>query len=322
MNMLDRQHRHSIRIVSRRTGLSPDVIRAWERRYGVVQPHRSETRRRLYSDADIERLRLLREVTRSGRRISDLAGLSRLELIALAREEMRERPGRERGPEVESRRAADFLADALRALERLDVAALRDCLRAASVDLGVIDLLQGVVTPFLMDVGERWHRGELRIYHEHLATASVRSLLEQLRAALGNDRQGPVAIATTPAGQQHELGALTAALIAAAEGWRTAYLGPDMPAEEIAAAARRYGASAVLLGLTYLQDPTASRKEIEAVLELLPSEVKLVVGGRDAERLRSLLEAAGGVVPGGLVELRAELNRLHQRLTERGGPVQ
>src|SRR5215208_6750074 len=76
--------RHPIGVVARRTGLKPDLIRAWERRYGAVEPGRSDTRRRFYSDADIERLQLLRRVVRTGHGIGQVAGLSNQELLALA----------------------------------------------------------------------------------------------------------------------------------------------------------------------------------------------------------------------------------------------
>jgi methanogenic corrinoid protein MtbC1 len=290
-----------------------------------VEPQRSETRRRLYSDRDVERLRLLREVTRAGRRIGDLAGMSHEELTDLAREDSRELPANQEpvpAPSNVRNLAGDFLARAVYATERLDVASLQDSLRSASLELGVIELLEGVVSPFLEDVGERWHRGELRIYHEHLASASVRTLLDQLRATLGGDRNDPALIATTPAGQRHELGALTAALLAAAEGWRTTYLGPDMPAREIVAAAKLHGASAVLLSLTYLQDPRATRSELEEIVELLPAGITLVAGGREAHELRPMLEPDGVIVPGDLSSLRAELSLLRRRAVAGEGPVQ
>jgi DNA-binding transcriptional MerR regulator len=82
--------RHPIQVVVRRTGLTADVLRAWEKRYGVIEPGRSEGGRRLYSDRDIERLRLLRRATGAGRRISQIAGLATEELAALVKEDERE----------------------------------------------------------------------------------------------------------------------------------------------------------------------------------------------------------------------------------------
>src|SRR3954453_10877138 len=116
--------RHPIGVVARRTGLKPDLIRAWERRYGAVAPGRTETRRRFYSDEDVERLLLLRRAVSSGRGISQVAGLSNPELEALIEAEPAPSaytPPPPAAPEKGDEAAEAFLNRCLAAPQRLDV---------------------------------------------------------------------------------------------------------------------------------------------------------------------------------------------------------
>src|SRR5919201_5469126 len=130
-------HRHPMRVVTRRTGLSADLLRAWEKRYDVVTPSRSHSGRRLYSDADIERLGLLYRATLAGRSIAHVAALSNAELATLVRRDAEAE--RERGlaqrPQLAEPMADDYLGECMRAIERLETAALEAVLRRAVVAL-------------------------------------------------------------------------------------------------------------------------------------------------------------------------------------------
>jgi len=167
----NRQARYPLRAVIRRTGLSADVIRAWERRYSAVEPQRSGGGQRLYSEQDVLRLGLLRRATAQGHSIGEIA---RLDLPAL--EALVERPS---SPGSDSARAPVSLvvAEALSATERLDAVALERVLKHATLSLGVDRLVDDVVSRFLTEVGTRWHLGTLSPAHEHLASDTVRRVL-------------------------------------------------------------------------------------------------------------------------------------------------
>jgi len=306
----DDQPRHPIQVVAARTGLSPDVLRSWERRYEAVRPCRSGVRRRMYSDREIERLRLLRRATEGGRRIGDIAHLSPAELDALVREDSVALARPEIRSEPAAVAAATHRARCLEAAVRLDAAGLECLLARAAVDLDLDSLLDGVVGPMLEEIGERWLRGVLSIAHEHMATARVRSLLDSLRIAFADPVASRVLIATTPRGQFHEIGALEVSVVAAVDGWRSVYLGPDLPAAEIVAAARELGARAVALSIVWPDPERAVAAELEAVATGLPDATALLVGGRAAAEHGPLLARLGARLPAGLPGLRAELARL------------
>ncbi|MGD8727337.1 MAG: MerR family transcriptional regulator, partial [Gemmatimonadales bacterium] len=174
--------RHPIQVVARRTGITPDVLRAWERRYAAVAPGRSDTQRRLYSDADIQRLTLLKQATEAGHSIGQIADLPDEQLRERIAQDL-EALGRQVVP------AAGFdipvtveqaLESALQAVRDLDPAELRLALNRASLVLSPGDLIERVFVPLMRTVGDEWHRGNLGIPHEHLATAVVRGVLSDL----------------------------------------------------------------------------------------------------------------------------------------------
>lgn len=272
--------RHPIQVVVRRSGLTAYVLRAWERRYRAVEPGRSTTQRRLYSDADIERLRLLRDATLAGRRIGDIAGLGLEDLEALVGEDRGhpvapERSGGEPGAER-------IIVDALAAIQAFDGATLRSLLMRSVMATNLLHFMERVATPLMYEVGARWTRGELAPSHEHLATVVLRHVLVEMMEAVQARDANPTLVVATPAGQPHELGALHVALTAALDGWRIAYLGPDLPAADIARAATHSGAPAVALSITTEEPATAA--EIAALRRALPTGIAVLIGGRSVGR--------------------------------------
>jgi MerR family transcriptional regulator, light-induced transcriptional regulator len=310
---------HSIGVVSRRTGLKPDLIRAWERRYRAVEPARTEGRHRLYSDADVERLLLLRDAVAAGRNIGTLTGRTDEELAGLIADDRavaaapwRSDPGpRPRpGGDGSGENAEKVLEACLDAVQRLDAEELAHHLERGGVALSRATLLLEVVVPLMWRIGDLWHQGALRPIHEHLASATVRSFVGGLRAAPASRRDAPRLVVTTPTGQLHELGALLVATCAAEEGWEVTYLGADLPAAEIAAAAERTGARAVVLSITYPPDDPTLAREIESLGRLLPAGCRLLVGGTAAAAYEGPLRAIGARQVDDVPTLRRELTRL------------
>jgi DNA-binding transcriptional MerR regulator/methylmalonyl-CoA mutase cobalamin-binding subunit len=283
---------HPIGVVAERTGLSLDVLRVWERRYGVVQPTRDEGGRRLYSDADIERLRLLAEATSGGRAIRQVAGLPVERLRELVREDAAGRWTVARGAAARRAPAEDFVERAMERTRALDGSGLESGLRQAASLLGLIPFLEEVVPAFARRIGDAWHAGQLTIAQEHLATGVLRPLLSQLRAALPTSPEAPGLLVAAPAGERHELGALLVAAAAAAEGARVTYLGTDVPAAEIASAAHATRARAVALSTVYPADPEALAAELGTLRARLTPEIPILVGGAGLARLGPLADVA------------------------------
>jgi DNA-binding transcriptional MerR regulator/methylmalonyl-CoA mutase cobalamin-binding subunit len=295
---------HPIQVVVRRTGLSADVLRAWERRYGVVEPARSPTGRRLYSDDDIERLRLLHRAVRGGRSIGQVSGFSTAELRELIREDESEavQPP-DRRHEVHAG-ASGVVADCLIAVDHLDAAGLEDKLTRTGAAFGATVLLEGVVVPLLEVVGNRWVAEDYTIAHEHMASAVVRQVVGRMLSGSTTDAARPLALFAAPAGEHHELGALMAAAVAALEDWRVVYLGADLPAQDLGHAIATHRPRIVALSVVSPESATTLASQVAELKDRLPPDTTLLVGGRAAERHWDSLERLGAVRVQGLSGLR------------------
>jgi DNA-binding transcriptional MerR regulator/methylmalonyl-CoA mutase cobalamin-binding subunit len=302
--------RHPIGVVSERTGLSPDLLRVWERRYRAVGPSRAPDGQRLYSDTDVERLRLLRLATLAGRSIGQVAQLGTEELTQLVRED---EAARQRAVRWEERAVpASVGEDVDRALElarAVDAPGLESLLRRTAAALGVPVFLDALVAPLLRRMGEEWEAGRLAVAQEHLATAIVQRVLEGIIHFLVAPHGAPNLLLATLAGDHHKMGALLAATAAAAEGWRVTYLGPDLPAGEIATAAVAAGARVVGVSIVRVVEPERVLTELRTVRTRLPVSVPLLAGGAGAVALAPALDGSGIHVVGDLSDLRAALRR-------------
>jgi methanogenic corrinoid protein MtbC1 len=294
--------RYPVRVVISRTGLTADLLRAWERRYGAVRPKRSAGKQRLYSEDDVERLILLRRATLAGHSVGEIARLERSALEALVQE-----------PSVARTGAPDELIDsvvaaALDAAENLDAAGVEAALRRGALAFGAGALIDQVISRFLRVVGERWHLGTLSPAHEHLASGAVRRVLAWTTDAYTPPPRAPKLIVATPTGESHEFGAMLTAAAAVEEGWQTVYLGPNLPAADLVNAAKQVKARAIALSVVY-----TSSVDMEVVYttgRTLPRGVTLIVGGAAAESHREKLRDAGAVVVSDMTALRKTLRTL------------
>ncbi len=304
--------RHPIQVVARRSGLTADVLRAWEKRYSVVQPTRSPGGRRLYSNGDIERLILLREATDAGRRIGDVAALSTDELQEMVREDRVAQAGALSRPAepAEPHAAAELLERALDAVRALDGSQLQAELRRATILLPPMELIVGVIAPLMERIGQLWWDGELGPSQEHLASAVVQQTLASVSGSLHPDAVVSRIVVATPAGQRHEIGASLVAAASAALGWGVTYLGADLPADEIVRAAHRVGVNAVALSLVHPADDPGLAEELRELRRKLDGRIAVIVGGRAAAGYRDTLNEIGATVLPDVASLRSTLERL------------
>lgn len=298
--------RHPMRLVARRTGLTPARLRIWERRYGVVRPERSAGGQRLYSDDDIARLTLLARATAAGHALAQIARLSRDQLEDLLRDERSAPP-----VAVSAAQADPMLVERLMGfVERLDGAGLERALRRAALSRGPTGFAEQVAAPLLWAIGAAWHAGTISPAHEHLASGVVSRVITWLTGELEPAQSAPALAVATPAGERHELGAALAAAAAAEAGWRVIYLGADLPAADIVAAASQARVRAVALSIVDGSNPRAMTAEIDRVAAGLTHAVPLVVGGGAASALAAAVTAAGARVCHTLPELQAALREI------------
>ncbi len=297
---------HSVRVVARRTGLTPDLLRAWERRYRVVEPTRSAGGQRNYSDADIERLQLLVKVTAAGRPIGQVAALGNAELRELAAADRSAHTVD--ATELEDPAVDHFREVALGAAENFDANLLESTLRTAALQLPSDRALDGVIGPLLLEIGSRWEQGRFPPANEHLATTVIRRVLTWMSdfPATPAEHARTIVIAT-PATQLHDLGAMLAATVAATSGWRVAFLGASLPADELARAARLANADTVALSMVYSSDPAHVSGQLRQLRSELPPSVALVIGGAGAAAHADVLMQIGAHRLDSLAALRAWL---------------
>jgi methylmalonyl-CoA mutase cobalamin-binding domain/chain len=276
------KHLYPIRYASRRTNLTPHVIRAWEKRYKAVVPQRSQKNRRLYSEDDVQRLYLLKIITDAGHNISQVAQLTSDELEHLARQEniLGPRSRNEQPKTLQPEAVDDYYTQCLAAVRNLDSDGLERSYDQAAVDLTRTALVRDLIMPLFEEIGNLWRKGSMKILNEHMATAITRNLLVNMLRASGAADSAPRILIATSVGQWHDIGALVVALTAADSGWQPVYYGPNLPAEEIAAGARQSGARAVALSITHLLDQPSLADELRKLRRYLGRELALFVGGR------------------------------------------
>ncbi len=300
---------HPIGVVAERTGLSQDVLRVWERRYGVVQPNRSPGGQRYYSDADIERLGLLKAATQAGRSIGQVAKLPTESIAALVEDDIAARE-RRAFPASSAPEAVDIVESALAFARSLDAPALSEALRRAVTVLGVTPFIETVVGPLLRRVGEEWHAGRLSPAPEHLVSSILHDIVVGTMRAFPQRDGAPRVLIATPAGDRHAIGAAVVGVAAAVEGWNVLYLGTDLPAEEIADAASTADVRVVALSVVYVDDPSRVLDELRALRSRLAPGVSLIAGGAGARSLVAELAAIDVLVEANIPGLVAQLRRI------------
>lgn len=292
-----------MRLVAKRTGLTPDVLRAWERRYKAVAPVRSPGGQRHYTTADVERLALLARASGGGRQISQLVPLTNDALATLIEGDER-RANHRRGDLTEMPGVETFLSTALIAVEEFDAFRLEQTLRAAVLRLPADDVLDQVIGPLLFTIGSLWHQGLLRPANEHLASATIRRVLVWMTEQAAPESGAPVIVLATPLSQVHELGAMLAATTAAGNGWRVVYLGANLPADELARAVKHARADAIALSIVYPENDPAIDGELRALRAAIPADIPIVVGGSGAPSYAAATAAIGAVAFTSLAGLR------------------
>lgn len=289
---------YSLGAVARLTGLSPHVLRAWERRYGAVKPLRTPGGTRRYRESDVARLRQLRAAVQAGHSISEVANAPAGEL--------------DRRLELSPALPTPPLAPLLEAIERLDATTAERLLGAQLAALGPLRFVRTVASPLLHEIGTRWEAGQLCVASEHLASSILRSLLGGALRPTSAALQTPPVLFTTLPGEAHELGSLMAAVATADAGGHPVFVGGNLPVAEIVDAADAVGAAAVAVGVCHVSG-NGPAHALEALRAALPLRVELWVGGPAAQAL---------ALPPQVSHVRdaGELERKVALLVERGAP--
>ena len=275
----------SISSVSGITGVNAVTLRAWERRYGLVSPARTEAGHRLYTEEDVERIKLILNMLDKGIAISRVR-----EALRLVAEREVAPPGEDQGPWQE------FQRDMLEAVTSFDEVTLERTYNESMSLYPVEVVTRMLLLPLIQTLGERWMRSDTGIAEEHFFSVFTRNKLGARFHHRNLQNTGTKIVAACLPGEQHEFGLLLFALAANARGYRIILLGSDMPLAPIPHVVRRSGSQAIVLTGAAELVPQVIQQQLITLRE--KTGVPVFVGGQASSRYRNEIEAAGAIVVG------------------------
>jgi DNA-binding transcriptional MerR regulator len=282
---------YRIHIASEMTGVSEGLIRAWERRYGVLKPRRTASGYRAYTQADIEVLKRLKKLTEEGVSIAEAVRLlPKIKKEAKEHVEAQETPRKAPATEQYTRWRQDVLV----AAERLDQQTIETVLDEAMASLPPVAFFEDVLMPLQREVGERWHDGKLTVAEEHLVTQAARQRVLTLLHQAPKRAKAHVVAACFPE-EDHELGLMGVALRFRHAGWRVTFLGARTPPEHLARVVRALNPELVALSSVGGGSEDDFKKTLGQVLAALPAKTKVVVGGATGVKFADAVRALGGL---------------------------
>ncbi len=299
-----------IRYVVTQTGLTPHQIRVWERRFNVVSPQRTDSNQRMYCEEDVKHLQLLKKAVECGHSISRVAKLPTVELLRLINRKVLDAASSPSRVAHTTYNPDEYCEISLAAVKNLDNAGLETILDQATVHLTKIEVITGVIEPLFHRIGDLWRKGELKIVNEHMATNIVRAIMWDLIRSTISPENAPRVLVATPAGDPYELGALSTAIVACEAGWHPLYFGPNLPAEELAAATIQTGGRAVTLSITKSLDTLHLKRELRKLRRYLGSDTTIFIGGQNASACADFLDEIGLQFLASISELRSSLESL------------
>lgn len=303
---------YTIKQASQRSGVGVSLLRAWERRYGVVHPVRTAAGYRLYDEEAILRLRAMRRLIGDGwsaRQAADhlrTADDNQVEILV--------GDSATDADETPAAPTSQFASRFLDAARRIDAGGMEAALDAILAAARFETVAEQALMPTLVELGDAWQRGEIDVAGEHAASLAVlRRLSLAYEAAGGGDGPFPILVGLGP-GARHELGALAFATAARRAGLPVLYLGADLPSESWVAAATERKARAAVVAVPTRADVKGSVAAVRALRAARP-ELVVAVGGRGADaaaRDGDALLLSGGVV-GSVGQLRDLLTARERR---------
>ncbi|MCX7736069.1 MAG: MerR family transcriptional regulator [Candidatus Kapabacteria bacterium] len=265
---------YTIDIAAQRSGLTKNVIRAWELRYKALLPLRTDSNRRLYTEEDIEKLKLLNDLTHQGFRIGSIANLSNEELKYLFDKSIKE----QKNVRSDNDNYNEIISKFIKLTKEFDERKIRQSLDDLNVRLPKKIIITEIILPLFQIIGDMWRDGRLRISHEHFATAIFKNFLLDMKESEYITEYAPKIIVCTPVGQHHELAATAIAVLATTIGYNTIYLGANVPSEDIASAANQSNSKYVILSIIYPENDSIIINNLKKLRSYLP-ETDILVGG-------------------------------------------
>lgn len=289
----------SIGAVEHDTGLSKDILRVWERRYGFPHPQRDANGERVYSLGQVEKLMLIKRLMERGHRPGQIISLGMQKLAALGARPSRAPP---------AQREIETFLELVRGHQ---LAELRGQFTQALMKQGLESFVRETIAPLNGAVGDAWVRGDLALFEEHFYTEQVEGVLRSAIAAIQPRGRPPRVLLTTFPGEQHTLGLLMVEALLTLEGVDCIQLGAQTPLSEIARAAGAHKADIVALSFSAAFNERRAATGLAELRAVLPRKIQIWCGGASIAKLRASPE--GVDVPGGLDSVANQVKHWRER---------
>jgi DNA-binding transcriptional MerR regulator len=302
--------RHLIQVVNRRTGLSSDVIRVWEKRYQAVISHRNDTNRRLYSDKDIDKLTLLKRAITAGRRIGDIAALSYDDLFELVM-------GDESSSSIGYKRPStgtimELFDEAVSCIKEMNSWKLDNVLSNAVAILSTNDFLIEFIKPLSNYIQDECSRGSIRYSHEKMSKLCIRTCLNNLYLSLRSSKEDCPRLVIASLLSEHEsLDTIMHMIVAQNIGWDLTYIGNGVPHDEITFAASKVKAQLVVLAVNNPRDIARKIYEIKHIRDNASKTEDIILIGSQCSDYRQLSNDFNINISNDLTSFRLSLERLY-----------
>ncbi len=293
-----------IRVIAKLTGVNIGTLRAWERRYDLLTPQRTDSGHRLYSHDDVDMINEVVGILDQG------VPISRAKAVLKQRREQRKGSAAQT-PNIWHQQLQNLLAS----IRRFDEPAIDESLNEALSLYPVDVVMRRLVVPTLEELGRRWQDGEGSIAEEHFFTFCIRNRLgARLHHGAKSILGKPLVLACIP-GEYHELGIIMFALSAQAQGFKTLILGANLPLAELVAVIERADAEAVVLAGSYPDNIEQCREALATLTDQL--DVPVFVGGHVSVTHNDIITKAGAIAMG--EDLPRALGLINESLASKGG---
>ncbi len=302
---------HRIHRVAKLTGLSKDVIRVWERRFGVLKPTRGANRYRNYSDEDVALLRYLKEQLDAGASIGDLARLGREELLN------RLRAASPRASFIDNT-FDRLLRELLSALDPFDRITFEKRLNGAVAVVPFEEALHGILLPLQEQVGRLWHDDRVNVAVEHYVTKHIQQKIFSAMNQLPVAEFGSKVVVACPPGEEHDIASLAVAYRCRVRGCRVYYLGANVPVTALTKLCHDVDPDLTIISFPLALSETKATEVIQALAQEVSPVSHLSVGGHGALAMRELFLKSDIEVLEDFAALDNKLERLTRRSTVQG----
>lgn len=266
--------------VERDTGIGRDTLRIWERRYGFPVPERNSKGERVYSDVQIRNLQLLKRLLDLGMRPGKIVGLKESDLNTLAQAMQSEQTEEPTDPAR--------LNELMECVAYHKTQRLWELLEQTLIQQGMKVFVIETIAPLIYRIGDKWAKGELKIFEEHFLTRQLTQFLDSVISKMPvNAYSTPVLLATLP-GEPHSLGLLMLEGLLRERGVRVINLGAEVPMDQLTQATKQYQVKSILLSFSGAYNSNGLRTELIELAERLPDTISIYVGGAGVKKMRKM----------------------------------